>query len=156
MNYSSSSHPQIDGQTGVLNKTLGNLIRCISGGKPKQWDLALLQAKFAFNCMENRSIGKTPFSIIYCYSPKHALDLVPLAKLPCMSIAAKNMANVIHAVQEEVRNQLEASSAKYKEVAHKKRLEKVFNEEELVMVYLRNGRFPVDTYNKLKYQKYEP
>ncbi|GMY21253.1 kanadaptin-like protein, partial [Fagus crenata] len=58
--------------------------------------------------MENRSIGKSPFSIVYCCLSKHALDLVALPKLPGISIATENMADRIHAIQEEARNQLEA------------------------------------------------
>ena len=140
----------------MVNRTLGNPIQCISGEKPKQWDLALSQAEFAYNSSISRSNSKSPFSIVYCMPPKHALDLVPFPELPGVSQAAENMAERIQAMQKEVKQKLEATNAKYKEAADKKRREKIFNVGNLVLVYLRKERFPVGTYNKLKDKKYGP
>ena len=53
-----------------------------------------------------------------------------------------------------MRQKLEATNAKYKEAADKKRREKIFNVRDLVLVYLRKERFPISTYNKLKDTKY--
>ena len=79
------------------------MIWCISGEKPKQWDLALSQAKFAYNSTVSRSTGKSSFAIVYCVPLKHGLDLVPLPELPGLSQAAKDLVDRIQAVQEEVR-----------------------------------------------------
>jgi len=124
--------------------------------KPKQWDITLAQAEFAYNSMLNRSTGKTPFQVVYCQLPSHALDLVPLPKLPGMSIAAKHMADRVKAIQEEVRKKLEASNAKNKAAADWKRRPKLFKEGDLVMLYLRKGRLPVGTFDKLTDKKYGP
>ena len=70
-----------------------------------------------------------------------------------MSQAVENMVERIQAMQEEVRQKLEATNAKYKEAVDKKRSEKIFNVGDLVLVYLRKERFPVGTYNKLKDKK---
>ena len=113
MNYNSTSHPQTNGQIELVNCTLGNPIRCISGEKPKQWDLALSQVEFAYNSLVNRSTSKSSFVIVYCVPLKHALDLVPLPELPGVSQAIENMADHIQAMQEEVRQKLETTNAKY-------------------------------------------
>ena len=140
----------------MVNCTLGYLIQCISSEKPKQWDLALSQAEFAYNSSVSRSTSKSPFAIVYCVPLKHALDLVPLPELPGVSQATENMADRIQAMQEEVRQKLETTNAKYKEAVDKKRREKIFNVGDLVLVYLRKERFPVGTYNKLEDKNYGP
>lgn len=83
-----------------------------------------------------------------CGRYKHVL--VPVPKLPGKSIAAENM---VERILEEVREHLEAAIMKYKEATDKKRRYKVFQEGDLVMVYLRKDRFPARTYNKLKDKK---
>ncbi|GJS48953.1 putative CCCH-type zinc finger family protein [Tanacetum coccineum] len=127
LQYSSSFYPQTDGQTEVVNKTMVNIIRCMCSDRPKQWDLCLAPAEFAYNNMVNR-----------------------------YSIAAENFAEKIEAIQADVRLKLEASNAKYKEDRDKHRRTKIYAEGDLVMVHLRKERFPVGTYNKLKRKKIGP
>ena len=55
--FSSACHPQTDGQTEVVNKSLGNLMRSLVVEHPKQWDHILPKAEYAYNDSPNRSTG---------------------------------------------------------------------------------------------------
>ena len=58
-------HPQTDGQTEVVNRSLGDLLRSLVTEHHISWDQILPQAEFAYNDSVNRSIGKIPFQILY-------------------------------------------------------------------------------------------
>jgi hypothetical protein len=63
--FSSTFHPQTDDQIEATNRSLGNLLHCLVADHVTSWDLALPQAEFAFNNSFNRSIGCTPFEVVY-------------------------------------------------------------------------------------------
>ena len=61
LKFSYVHHPQTDGQTKVVNRSVGNFIRCLVGDKKKGWDLILPQEKNSYNNSINRSTGRSSF-----------------------------------------------------------------------------------------------
>jgi hypothetical protein len=61
LDFSSSYHMQTDGQTEVVNRSLGDLLRSLVTEHHNSWDQILPQAEFAYNDSVNRSTGKSPF-----------------------------------------------------------------------------------------------
>ena len=49
LTYSFSYHPQTDGQTKVVNRSLGNLLRCLTKQYSQSWDTIFPQEEFSFN-----------------------------------------------------------------------------------------------------------
>ena len=65
LNYSTSCHPQSDGQIEVTNRSLGNLLRNYVGKHIKPGDQTLSQIEFAYNKSMHQSIGKSLFEVVY-------------------------------------------------------------------------------------------
>lgn len=65
LKFSSAFHPHTDGQTEVINHSLGELFRWLVGGKLGNWDLLLPKMKFADNNSVNRSMGKNLFELVH-------------------------------------------------------------------------------------------
>ncbi|GKA20163.1 RNA-directed DNA polymerase [Tanacetum coccineum] len=78
LKFSSTTHPQPDGQTEVVNQTLGNMIRCLCEEKPKLLDVSLAQSEFVYNSAVHSSTRFSPFEAVYKTSPRHGVDLVDL------------------------------------------------------------------------------
>jgi hypothetical protein len=64
-NFSSTYHPQTDGQTEVVNRTLEMYLRCFTGDKPKDWVKWLPWVEFTYNTSWHSSTGRTPFEVVY-------------------------------------------------------------------------------------------
>ena len=75
LSHSSACHPQIDGQTEVVNRVLGNLLRCLTKEYGQTWDQVIPQAEFSYNDSINRTIGKSPFQIVYGMHPWGVCEL---------------------------------------------------------------------------------
>ena len=73
--FISSYHPQTNGQTEVVNLSLGNLLRSLVTEHNSQWDRFLPQAEFSYNESPNRSIGKSTFQIVYGMHPRGISEL---------------------------------------------------------------------------------
>lgn len=104
LRLSSAYHPQSDGQTEDVNRTLGNMFRCLIQEYPKQWEELLSKAEFAYTSMTNCSTGKPPFSIVYTKTPNIALDLTVLPK--CKPSAAASFTDRYSDMLTDVRQQI--------------------------------------------------
>ncbi|GKB47892.1 RNA-directed DNA polymerase [Tanacetum coccineum] len=120
LQFSSSHHPQTDRQTEVVNQSLGNLLPSLFGENPRQWDLVLSQAEFAYNRSHNRTTGKTPFEVL------------------------NKSSKCTHKYEPEKQNQ------KYKERVDSRSKRVVFKEGDLVWIRLGKERFPVGRFGKLQ------
>ncbi|XP_072076494.1 uncharacterized protein [Arachis hypogaea] len=76
--YSTTCHPQTDGQTEVVNRTLGTLLRAVVGKNLKTWEDCLPFIEFAYNRTTHSSTGFSPFELVYGFNPLTVLDLLPL------------------------------------------------------------------------------
>jgi len=63
MAMSTAFHPQTDGQTERLNRTLEEMLRAYSTYRQDQWDEYLPAAEFAYNNSKQASTGFTPFEL---------------------------------------------------------------------------------------------
>lgn len=73
----------------MVNRSLGEVLRCIAGDNPTEWDFALPQAEFAYNNAINWSIRFSSFQIVNGASPQLPSDLTFLPPIVMISPKAR-------------------------------------------------------------------
>ncbi|MCO5572157.1 hypothetical protein L7F22_025908 [Adiantum nelumboides] len=63
LRFSSSYHPQTDGQSEIVNSAVLDLLKCYVSDNPAQWKHYLPLVEFAYNIIHS-STGKAPFEIV--------------------------------------------------------------------------------------------
>jgi len=112
--FSASFHPQTDGQTEVVNRSVGDSLRCVTREKQGTWDLTFPLVEFAYN---NAFIGpraKSLFHIVHGYSPRTPSDLIPLPPDARVSQPASISAQHIHDLHAKIRRKIAMSNDNYK------------------------------------------
>ncbi|PKI36113.1 hypothetical protein CRG98_043495 [Punica granatum] len=150
LQFSSSHHPQTDGQTKVVNQSLGSLLRALVKGHIRQWDLQLPLAEFAYNRSLSKTTSKSPFQIVYGSNPNNLLDLVPIPINHSFSSNAEERVKKIQEFHKDVRKEILQQNEKYKKQADKSRRSVSFKEGDLVWIHLCKDRLPPGRCGKLK------
>ena len=152
LKFSYVFHSQTDGQTEVVNRSLGDMLRCLVGVKQGVWDLIFPTVEFAYNHSINRSTGKSPFQIVNGYPPRTPIDIVPLPLHMCVSEPAENFTKHIHDLHAEIRRKITLSNEEYKLAADVHHISKEFNVGEYVMVRIHPERI-LKTFEKKLYAR---
>ena len=73
---STAFHPEIDGQTEVVNKTVIQLLKGYYSKHPKLWDEHLCYVQHAYNRAKHFSTQRSPFETRFGFTPMSPLDFV--------------------------------------------------------------------------------
>ena len=88
--------------------------------------------------------------------PRGISELRNFGKAELRSADGEEFASEIQAIHEQVKQQLQGSSIRYKSITDLSRREVHFEVGDQVLAHLRKERFPKKQYNKLKFKKIRP
>ena len=148
--FSTVAHPQMDGQTEVVNRTLTTLLHTIIQKNLKNWEDCLPFIEFAYNRSVHSSTNYSPFDeIVYVFNLLTPLDLLPLPIDERSSLDGKKKAEIVQQLHQHVKQQIEKKNEHYASKANKGTKRVLFEPGDWVWVHMRKERFPAQRKSKL-------
>jgi len=77
LRMSTAFHPQTDGQSEAVNKTISMYLRCITGDRPRAWLDWLPWAEYTYNTAYHSALRTTPFQVVYGRPPPSIITYSP-------------------------------------------------------------------------------
>jgi hypothetical protein len=140
--FSTTCHPQTDGQTEVVNRRLSTMLRAVLKKNIKMWKECLPHVKFAYNRSLHSTTKMCPFEIVYGFLPRALIDLMPLPSSEKLNFDATQRAELMLKLHETTKENIERMNAKYKINGDKGRNQLDFAPGDLVWFHLRKEWFP--------------
>jgi hypothetical protein len=121
--FSTTCHPQTDGQTEVVNHTLSTMLRAILKTNLKLWEECLPHIEFAYNRSVHSTTKVSPFQVVYGFNPRAHIDLLPLPHSETTYFDASQRSEFILKMHETTKWNTEKINEKYHIAASKGRKE---------------------------------
>jgi hypothetical protein len=134
--FSTTCHPQTDGQIKVVNCTLSTMLRAILKSNLKLWEECLPHIEFAYNRFVHSTMKLSPFQVVYGFNPHAPIDLLPLppSKITCFD--ASQLSEFIIKMHETTKLNFEKMNEKYRNAGGKGRKEVKLESGDLVWLHL--------------------
>jgi translation initiation factor IF-1 len=140
--FSTTCHPQTDGQIEVVNRTLSTMLRAILKDNLRLWEKCLPHIEFVYNRSIHSTTKLSPFMVVYGFNPRAPIDLLPLPPSEIVNLDATQRFEFILKLHKTTKLQIEKMNEKYRIAANKGRKEMKLEPGDLVWVHLRKDRFP--------------
>jgi hypothetical protein len=88
LRMSTAFHPQTDGQSEAVNRTITMYLRCITGDRPRAWLEWLPRAEYCYNTSFHSALRATPFQVMYGRPPP---PMVPYEPATARTATVDNM-----------------------------------------------------------------
>ncbi|TYK23464.1 putative retroelement pol polyprotein [Cucumis melo var. makuwa] len=137
LNKSTAYHPQSDGQTEVANRGVKTYLRCFCNEKPKKWTKWLPWTEYWSNTTFQRSIGMTPFQVVY---GRHPPTILSYGSSPSKNSTVEEMLQERDLVLVSLREHLRLAQEQMKLYADRKRRADEFSVGEYVFLRIRPYR----------------
>ena len=147
--FSTTCHPQTDGQTEVVNRTLATLLRALIKGNLKCWEECLPHVEFAYNRAVHSSTKYSPFEICYGFNPLTPLSSIPLPSSEISNLDGRKRAEFVKLIHAKAKENLERKARDLAQKRSKGRTRVVLEPGDWVWLHLRKERFPQQQKSKL-------
>ena len=148
LRFSTAFHPQTDGQSEVMIRTLENFLRPYVDRNPSSWVRQLPLAEFAANNAVNASTGYTPFFLESGQDPVVPMSLLR-SSVRTPNQAVNDMVDRMKVTLESAQANIHQAQERMKRAVDRTRRDETFKEGDEVVLSTRNLR-GLDTHLPLK------
>jgi hypothetical protein len=140
--FSTTCHPQTDGQTEIVNRTPSTILRVVLKKNIEMWEDCLPHIEFAYNRSLHFTTKMCPFEIVYGFLPHAPIDLMYLPSSEKLNFDAKQRAKLMLKLHETTKENIEHMNAKYKISGDKGRKQLDFEPGDFISLHFIKEWFP--------------
>ncbi|VFQ66499.1 unnamed protein product [Cuscuta campestris] len=133
LKFSTAYHPQSDGQTEVVNRSVEQYLRAFTFERPSKWAHFLPWAELALNCSHHEGLGLSPFQALYGRPPPSLFPTLAVrSKDPRVEEILSERADLLH----DLKAQLEKMQHRMRAQANRHRRDVEYVVGDLVLLKL--------------------